>query len=132
MMSCNVCVQSSPHRRDERPISCYTPASNSLQLSPASLSRDARDLVKDKQRFVPNLVNNETYGTIINTSSPVSLSSSAPPLPPRNLGTVLTVHSDHEGKTCYWYDIDFILDKNNTKKTRTSLLKLHNKTIVSL
>ncbi|XP_073689071.1 arf-GAP with SH3 domain, ANK repeat and PH domain-containing protein 2-like, partial [Garra rufa] len=77
--------KSSPHRRDERPISCYTPGSNSLQPSPASLARDARDMVKDKQRFVPNLVNNETYGTIINTNSPVTLSTSAPPLPPRNL-----------------------------------------------
>uniref|UniRef100_A0A671KML3 Arf-GAP with SH3 domain, ANK repeat and PH domain-containing protein 2-like n=1 Tax=Sinocyclocheilus anshuiensis TaxID=1608454 RepID=A0A671KML3_9TELE len=80
--------KSSPHRRDERPISCYTPGSNSLQPSPASLARDARDVVKDKQRFVPNLVNNETYGTIINTNSPVTLSTSAPPLPPRNLGTL--------------------------------------------
>uniref|UniRef100_A0A673LZ81 Arf-GAP with SH3 domain, ANK repeat and PH domain-containing protein 2-like n=1 Tax=Sinocyclocheilus rhinocerous TaxID=307959 RepID=A0A673LZ81_9TELE len=43
------------------------------------------NVVKDKQRFVPNLVNNETYGTIINTNSPVTLSTSAPPLPPRNL-----------------------------------------------
>ncbi|RXN19101.1 arf-GAP with SH3 ANK repeat and PH domain-containing 2-like isoform X1 [Labeo rohita] len=77
--------KSSPHRRDERPISCYTPGSNSLQPSPASLARDARDMVKDKPRFVPNLVNNETYGTIINTNSPVTLSTSAPPLPPRNL-----------------------------------------------
>ncbi|XP_057199968.1 arf-GAP with SH3 domain, ANK repeat and PH domain-containing protein 2a isoform X1 [Triplophysa rosa] len=64
--------KSSPHRRDERPISCYTPGSNSLQPSTASRS------------FVPNLVNNETYGTII-TNSPVTLSTSAPPLPPRNL-----------------------------------------------
>uniref|UniRef100_A0A8C2GVP6 ArfGAP with SH3 domain, ankyrin repeat and PH domain 2a n=1 Tax=Cyprinus carpio TaxID=7962 RepID=A0A8C2GVP6_CYPCA len=77
--------KSSPHRRDERPISCYTPGSNSLQPSPASLARDARDVVKDKQRFVPNLVNNETYGTIINNNSLVTLSTSAPPLPPRNL-----------------------------------------------
>ncbi|XP_065144541.2 arf-GAP with SH3 domain, ANK repeat and PH domain-containing protein 2a isoform X1 [Paramisgurnus dabryanus] len=72
--------KSSPHRRDERPISCYTPGSNSLQPSTSSL-------VKDKQRsFIPNLVNNETYGTIINTNSPVTLSTSAPPLPPRNIG----------------------------------------------
>uniref|UniRef100_A0A672LMT7 Arf-GAP with SH3 domain, ANK repeat and PH domain-containing protein 2-like n=1 Tax=Sinocyclocheilus grahami TaxID=75366 RepID=A0A672LMT7_SINGR len=81
-----------PHRRDERPISCYTPGSNSLQPSPSSLARDTRDVVKDKQRFVPNLVNNETYGTIINTNSPVTLSTSAPPLPPRNLGTL---HFNH-------------------------------------
>ncbi|XP_051579436.1 arf-GAP with SH3 domain, ANK repeat and PH domain-containing protein 2a isoform X5 [Myxocyprinus asiaticus] len=78
--------KSSPHRRDERPMSCYTSGSNSLQPSPASLAREARDMVKDKQRsFVPNMVNNETYGTIINSNSPVNLSTSAPPLPPRNL-----------------------------------------------
>ncbi|XP_041929194.1 arf-GAP with SH3 domain, ANK repeat and PH domain-containing protein 2a isoform X2 [Alosa sapidissima] len=82
----------SPHRRDERPVSCYTPGS-ALQPSPASLARDAASLVKDKQRvgFVPNLVNNETYGTILNTN-PVPPGSAgipittAPPLPPRNIG----------------------------------------------
>uniref|UniRef100_A0A8C2BL26 ArfGAP with SH3 domain, ankyrin repeat and PH domain 2a n=1 Tax=Cyprinus carpio TaxID=7962 RepID=A0A8C2BL26_CYPCA len=56
-----------------------TYSSNSLQPSPASLARDARDVVKDKQRFVPNLVNNETYGTIINNNSLVTLSSWRPP-----------------------------------------------------
>ncbi|XP_076155617.1 arf-GAP with SH3 domain, ANK repeat and PH domain-containing protein 2a [Alosa pseudoharengus] len=82
----------SPHRRDERPVSCYTPGS-ALQPSPALLARDAASLVKDKQRvgFVPNLVNNETYGTILNTN-PVPPGSAgipittAPPLPPRNIG----------------------------------------------
>ncbi|XP_063040207.1 arf-GAP with SH3 domain, ANK repeat and PH domain-containing protein 2a isoform X2 [Engraulis encrasicolus] len=81
----------SPHRREERPVSCYTPGS-ALQPSPASLARDAASMVKDKQRgFVPNLVNNETYGTIVNTNpvpagqQGVSISS-APPLPPRNIG----------------------------------------------
>uniref|UniRef100_A0A8B9LPA6 ArfGAP with SH3 domain, ankyrin repeat and PH domain 2a n=1 Tax=Astyanax mexicanus TaxID=7994 RepID=A0A8B9LPA6_ASTMX len=70
----------SPLRRDERPVSCYTPGSSVLQPSPAGLS-------KDKRCYVPNLVNNETYGTILNTSPPTSgpLSTSAPPLPPRNL-----------------------------------------------
>lgn len=82
--------QPSPHRRDERPVSCYTPGS-SLQPSPASLARDAASLVKDKQRgFVPNLVNNETYGTILNTNptpaGPGGITA-APPLPPRNIGT---------------------------------------------
>uniref|UniRef100_A0A673CJZ3 ArfGAP with SH3 domain, ankyrin repeat and PH domain 2a n=1 Tax=Sphaeramia orbicularis TaxID=375764 RepID=A0A673CJZ3_9TELE len=67
----------SPHRRDERPVSCYTPSSNS-------------HLAKDKQRaYMPNLVNNETYGTILSTNPPqpgMPSTTSAPPLPPRNLG----------------------------------------------
>ncbi|XP_078145506.1 arf-GAP with SH3 domain, ANK repeat and PH domain-containing protein 2a [Centroberyx gerrardi] len=80
----------SPHRREERPVSCYTPGSNShLQPSPASLARDAVSLAKDKQRgYMPNLVNNETYGTILNTTPPPPGqpgTTSAPPLPPRNL-----------------------------------------------
>uniref|UniRef100_A0A673CI42 ArfGAP with SH3 domain, ankyrin repeat and PH domain 2a n=1 Tax=Sphaeramia orbicularis TaxID=375764 RepID=A0A673CI42_9TELE len=66
----------SPHRRDERPVSCYTPSSNS-------------HLAKDKQRaYMPNLVNNETYGTILSTNPPqpgMPSTTSAPPLPPRNL-----------------------------------------------
>uniref|UniRef100_A0A672IB61 ArfGAP with SH3 domain, ankyrin repeat and PH domain 2a n=1 Tax=Salarias fasciatus TaxID=181472 RepID=A0A672IB61_SALFA len=70
----------SPHRREERPVSCYAPGSNS---HPA-----ARDgLSKDKQRpYIPNLVNNETYGTILNATAPQPGAAPAPPLPPRNLG----------------------------------------------
>ncbi|XP_061600445.1 arf-GAP with SH3 domain, ANK repeat and PH domain-containing protein 2a isoform X2 [Cololabis saira] len=77
----------SPHRRDERPVSCYAPGSNShLQSSLASAGRDAVSLIKEKQRpYMPNLVNNETYGTILNTGSPQTTATSAPPLPPRNL-----------------------------------------------
>ncbi|XP_029972713.1 arf-GAP with SH3 domain, ANK repeat and PH domain-containing protein 2a isoform X2 [Salarias fasciatus] len=69
----------SPHRREERPVSCYAPGSNS---HPA-----ARDgLSKDKQRpYIPNLVNNETYGTILNATAPQPGAAPAPPLPPRNL-----------------------------------------------
>uniref|UniRef100_A0A8D3BFT8 ArfGAP with SH3 domain, ankyrin repeat and PH domain 2a n=1 Tax=Scophthalmus maximus TaxID=52904 RepID=A0A8D3BFT8_SCOMX len=56
----------SPHRRDERPVSCYTPSSNS-NLGPGGLG-------KDKQRaYMPSLVNNETYGTILNAHSLSSL-----------------------------------------------------------
>uniref|UniRef100_A0A667Y791 ArfGAP with SH3 domain, ankyrin repeat and PH domain 2a n=1 Tax=Myripristis murdjan TaxID=586833 RepID=A0A667Y791_9TELE len=85
----------SPHRREERPVSCYTPGSNShLQPSPASLARDNINLAKDKQRtYMPNLVNNETYGTILNTNPPqpgLPATTSAPPLPPRNLGKSAT------------------------------------------
>lgn len=85
-------LQPSPHRRDERPVSCYTPSSNShLQTSMGSAGRDAAGLAKDKQRaFMPNLVNNETYGTILNTNPPQPAATSAPPLPPRNLGELRT------------------------------------------
>ncbi|KAF7668696.1 hypothetical protein LDENG_00298470 [Lucifuga dentata] len=78
----------SPHRRDERPVSCYTPGSNShLQPCSASAGRDGVGLAKDKQRsFMPSLVNNETYGTILSTNPPgLTTTTSAPPLPPRNL-----------------------------------------------
>ncbi|XP_033967269.1 arf-GAP with SH3 domain, ANK repeat and PH domain-containing protein 2a isoform X1 [Pseudochaenichthys georgianus] len=75
----------SPHRRDERPVSCYTPSSSShLQGALGSAGRDG--LGKDKQRaYMPSLVNNETYGTILNNNQAQSASNSAPPLPPRNL-----------------------------------------------
>ncbi|XP_054651929.1 arf-GAP with SH3 domain, ANK repeat and PH domain-containing protein 2a isoform X2 [Dunckerocampus dactyliophorus] len=73
----------SPHRRDERPVSCYTPSTNSH-----TQSRDNAGLGKDKQRsYLPNLVNNETYGTIVNNNPPqpgLPATTSAPPLPPRN------------------------------------------------
>ncbi|KAM6973778.1 arf-GAP with SH3 domain, ANK repeat and PH domain-containing protein 2a [Aplochiton taeniatus] len=80
----------SPHRREERPVSCYTAGSNSHhQPSPASLARDAAGLAKDKLRgYMPNLVTNETYGTILTANQPPSgapATSSGPPLPPRNL-----------------------------------------------
>uniref|UniRef100_A0A671YVZ4 ArfGAP with SH3 domain, ankyrin repeat and PH domain 2a n=1 Tax=Sparus aurata TaxID=8175 RepID=A0A671YVZ4_SPAAU len=81
-------VRPSPHRRDERPVSCYTPSSNSHHQSGlGSAGRDAAGLGKEKQRaFMPNLVNNETYGTILNTNASQTATTSAPPLPPRNLG----------------------------------------------
>ncbi|XP_061751855.1 arf-GAP with SH3 domain, ANK repeat and PH domain-containing protein 2a isoform X1 [Nerophis ophidion] len=75
----------SPHRRDERPVSCYTPSTNShLQ------TRDNAGLAKDKQRsYLPNLVNNETYGTVINNNPPqqpgLPATTAGPPLPPRNI-----------------------------------------------
>uniref|UniRef100_A0AAQ4P880 ArfGAP with SH3 domain, ankyrin repeat and PH domain 2a n=1 Tax=Gasterosteus aculeatus aculeatus TaxID=481459 RepID=A0AAQ4P880_GASAC len=91
----------SPHRRDERPVSCYTPSSNShLQASQGSAGRDAIGHAKDKQRaYMPNLVNNETYGTVLNNNNspqPLSLCS-APPLPPRN-----------QGKRCVWVPGDAV------------------------
>uniref|UniRef100_I3J6Y8 ArfGAP with SH3 domain, ankyrin repeat and PH domain 2a n=1 Tax=Oreochromis niloticus TaxID=8128 RepID=I3J6Y8_ORENI len=91
----------SPHRRDERPVSCYTPSSNShhVQSGLGSAGREA----KDKQRpFMPNLVNNETYGTIVSTNPPQPTTNSAPPLPPRNLALLsLTAGSPTPPTFCY-------------------------------
>ncbi|MBN3310299.1 arf-GAP with SH3 domain, ANK repeat and PH domain-containing protein 2a [Amia ocellicauda] len=84
----------SPHRRDERPVSCYQPSTNQMQPSAAALARDAANLVKDKQRgYIPSMVNNETYGAILSSSPPpnqgsVPVTTIAPPLPPRNIGKV--------------------------------------------
>nr|XP_043902859.1 arf-GAP with SH3 domain, ANK repeat and PH domain-containing protein 2a isoform X3 [Solea senegalensis] len=67
----------SPHRRDERPVSCYTPNTTNSNHGHGG---------RDKQRaYMPNLVNNETYGTILNANAPQPVNNSAPPLPPRNL-----------------------------------------------
>ncbi|XP_035883529.1 arf-GAP with SH3 domain, ANK repeat and PH domain-containing protein 2 isoform X7 [Phyllostomus discolor] len=78
--------QPSPSRREDRPVSFY-------QLGPgaASLARDVAGLAKDKQRsFAPSVLQNETYGAILSGSPAPALpvapsTTSAPPLPPRNL-----------------------------------------------
>ncbi|XP_071597963.1 arf-GAP with SH3 domain, ANK repeat and PH domain-containing protein 2 isoform X3 [Heliangelus exortis] len=84
--------QPSPNRREDRPVSFYQLGSNQLQPNAASLARDAANIAKDKQRgFMPSLLQNETYGAILSGSPPpvqpaVPVTSSAPPLPPRNIG----------------------------------------------
>ncbi|XP_075001180.1 arf-GAP with SH3 domain, ANK repeat and PH domain-containing protein 2 isoform X2 [Calonectris borealis] len=86
--------QPSPNRREDRPVSFYQLGSNQLQPNVASLARDAANIAKDKQRgFMPSILQNETYGAILSGSpSPVQpavpVTSSAPPLPPRNIGKV--------------------------------------------
>uniref|UniRef100_A0A8C7HRQ6 ArfGAP with SH3 domain, ankyrin repeat and PH domain 2a n=1 Tax=Oncorhynchus kisutch TaxID=8019 RepID=A0A8C7HRQ6_ONCKI len=89
----------SPHRREERPASCYTPGSNShLQPSPASLARD-----KQRGGYMPNLVTNETYGAILNASPPAPggpATTSAPPLPPRNIGTLFFLFKQQLTTVC--------------------------------
>ncbi|XP_057287866.1 arf-GAP with SH3 domain, ANK repeat and PH domain-containing protein 2 isoform X2 [Pezoporus wallicus] len=86
--------QPSPNRREDRPVSFYQLGSNQLQPNVASLARDAANIAKDKQRgFMPNILQNETYGAILSGSPPpiqptVPVTSSAPPLPPRNIGKV--------------------------------------------
>ncbi|KAM4540690.1 arf-GAP with SH3 domain, ANK repeat and PH domain-containing protein 2a isoform 2-T2 [Fundulus diaphanus] len=91
----------SPHRRDDRPVSCYTPSSNShLQSGLGPAGRDGVGLSKDKHRvFMPSLVNNETYGTILNTGSPQPTSTSAPPLPPRNLAQLSSLGGTSQSST---------------------------------
>ncbi|KAM6355825.1 arf-GAP with SH3 domain, ANK repeat and PH domain-containing protein 2 [Podargus strigoides] len=88
-------LQPSPNRREDRPVSFYQLGSNQLQPNVASLARDAANIAKDKQRgFMPSILQNETYGAILSGSPPpiqpaVPVTSSAPPLPPRNIGKVL-------------------------------------------
>ncbi|XP_012869019.1 PREDICTED: arf-GAP with SH3 domain, ANK repeat and PH domain-containing protein 2 [Dipodomys ordii] len=85
-------LQPSPNRREDRPVSFYQLGSSQLQPSAGSLARDAANLAKDKPRgFVPSILQNETYGAILSSSPPPSQptapsTTSAPPLPPRNLG----------------------------------------------
>ncbi|XP_053236931.1 arf-GAP with SH3 domain, ANK repeat and PH domain-containing protein 2 isoform X4 [Podarcis raffonei] len=83
--------QPSPNRREDRPVSFYQLGSSQLQPNVASLARDAANMAKDKQRgFMPSLLQNETYGAILSSSPPPSQPAapvtSAPPLPPRNIG----------------------------------------------
>ncbi|NXN15893.1 ASAP2 protein, partial [Indicator maculatus] len=87
-------LQPSPNRREDRPVSFYQLGANQLQPSTASLARDAASMAKDKQRgFLPSLLQNETYGAILSGSPApgqpaVPVTSTAPPLPPRNIGKV--------------------------------------------
>ncbi|XP_034622366.1 arf-GAP with SH3 domain, ANK repeat and PH domain-containing protein 2 isoform X4 [Trachemys scripta elegans] len=84
--------QPSPNRREDRPVSFYQLGSNQLQPNVAALARDAANIAKDKQRsFMPSILQNETYGAILSGSPPpiqpaVPVTTSAPPLPPRNIG----------------------------------------------
>lgn len=80
--------QPSPNRREDRPVSFYQLGSSQHQSNAASLARDAANIAKDKQRgFMPSILQNETYGAIL-SSSPPPTQSTAPPLPPRNIGKV--------------------------------------------
>ncbi|XP_054200354.1 arf-GAP with SH3 domain, ANK repeat and PH domain-containing protein 2 isoform X4 [Homo sapiens] len=92
-------LQPSPNRREDRPISFYQLGSNQLQSNAVSLARDAANLAKDKQRaFMPSILQNETYGALLSGSPPPAQpaapsTTSAPPLPPRNVGKVQTASS---------------------------------------
>ncbi|XP_068136425.1 arf-GAP with SH3 domain, ANK repeat and PH domain-containing protein 2 isoform X1 [Hyperolius riggenbachi] len=82
--------QPSPNRREDRPVSFYQIGPNPMQPSVAALARDAANIAKDKQRnFLPNIIQNETYGTVLNNNTtPPNSAGPAPPLPPRNVGKV--------------------------------------------
>uniref|UniRef100_A0A8C8D9L8 ArfGAP with SH3 domain, ankyrin repeat and PH domain 2b n=1 Tax=Oncorhynchus tshawytscha TaxID=74940 RepID=A0A8C8D9L8_ONCTS len=87
-----------PQRRpeQERPVSCFVPGNGPMGPMPgglnmSSLARDAASLVRDKQRaHVPSMMmNNETYGAILDLSPPPRGMPGGPglhipPLPPRN------------------------------------------------
>ncbi|XP_070782236.1 arf-GAP with SH3 domain, ANK repeat and PH domain-containing protein 2b [Enoplosus armatus] len=72
-----------PNRREERPVSCFVPGSGPMQPNLAVLARDAACLARDKQRpQVPSMmINNETYGTMMDLNLPPP--GPTPPLPPR-------------------------------------------------
>ncbi|KAM5163460.1 arf-GAP with SH3 domain, ANK repeat and PH domain-containing protein 2 isoform 4-T4 [Mantella aurantiaca] len=81
--------QPSPNRREDRPVSFYQIGANAGQPCVAALARDAANIAKDKQRnFLPNIIQNDTYGAVLNNVTPPSSAgpSPAPPLPPRNIG----------------------------------------------
>ncbi|KAM5163461.1 arf-GAP with SH3 domain, ANK repeat and PH domain-containing protein 2 isoform 5-T5 [Mantella aurantiaca] len=82
-------LQPSPNRREDRPVSFYQIGANAGQPCVAALARDAANIAKDKQRnFLPNIIQNDTYGAVLNNVTPPSSAgpSPAPPLPPRNIG----------------------------------------------
>ncbi|XP_063298243.1 arf-GAP with SH3 domain, ANK repeat and PH domain-containing protein 2 isoform X2 [Pelobates fuscus] len=103
-------MQPSPNRKDDRPISFYQIGPNPMQPSVACLARDVANVAKNKQTFMPSLLQNDTYGAVLNNNnSPVNTvpppTTSAPPLPPRNIGKVHSTifgSSIHSSTTPAW------------------------------
>ncbi|RXN16749.1 arf-GAP with SH3 ANK repeat and PH domain-containing 2-like protein [Labeo rohita] len=79
-----------PIRREERPISCIVPGVGPMMPNMSALARDVANVVNNKQRaFIPSMICNETYGTMLDVSPPpLGLPGvpGIPPLPPRTLG----------------------------------------------
>lgn len=82
LRSLTSCVlQPIPHRREDRPISCFVPGTGP---GLASVARDAAGLARDRKRpQVPSvMISNETYGTMLELKLPPA--GPTPPLPPRD------------------------------------------------
>ncbi|KAK2864135.1 hypothetical protein Q7C36_003289 [Tachysurus vachellii] len=76
-----------PQKREERPVSCLIPGNTSMQPNMTALARDVVNAVREKQRsFIPSMMCNETYGTMMDLSPPPSniLTVPIPQFPPRN------------------------------------------------
>ncbi|XP_053314801.1 arf-GAP with SH3 domain, ANK repeat and PH domain-containing protein 2 isoform X2 [Spea bombifrons] len=85
-------TQPSPNRKEDRdrPLSFYQ-LGNPMQPSMACLARDVANVAKDKQKFLPSMLQNETYGAVLSNCSitvNAAATGNAPPLPPRNIGKV--------------------------------------------
>lgn len=79
-----------PIRREERPVSCIIPGTGPMMPNMSALARDVANVVNNKQRaFIPSMICNETYGTMLDVSPPpLGLPGvpGMPPLPLRTLG----------------------------------------------
>uniref|UniRef100_A0A672R5F2 Arf-GAP with SH3 domain, ANK repeat and PH domain-containing protein 2-like n=1 Tax=Sinocyclocheilus grahami TaxID=75366 RepID=A0A672R5F2_SINGR len=79
-----------PNRREERPVSCIVPGTGPMMPNMSALARDVANVVNNKHRaFIPSMICNETYGTMLDVS-PLLLGLPGGPgiplLPPRTLG----------------------------------------------
>ncbi|XP_060773830.1 arf-GAP with SH3 domain, ANK repeat and PH domain-containing protein 2b isoform X2 [Neoarius graeffei] len=73
-----------PQKREDRPVSCFLPGNTSAQPNMAALARDVVNAVREKQRgFIPSMMCNETYGTMMDLNPPSPVLP-VPQLPPRN------------------------------------------------
>uniref|UniRef100_A0A673IHR0 ArfGAP with SH3 domain, ankyrin repeat and PH domain 2b n=1 Tax=Sinocyclocheilus rhinocerous TaxID=307959 RepID=A0A673IHR0_9TELE len=81
-----------PNRREERPVSCIVPGTGPMMPNMSALARDVANVVNNKHRaFIPSMICNETYGTMLDVSpQPLGLPGmpGIPLLPPRTLGRV--------------------------------------------
>ncbi|XP_026146759.1 arf-GAP with SH3 domain, ANK repeat and PH domain-containing protein 2b [Carassius auratus] len=79
-----------PIRREERPVSCFIPGTGLMKPDMSALARDVANVVNNKQRaFIPSMICNETYGTMLDVNPPpLGLPGlpGIPPLPLRTLG----------------------------------------------
>uniref|UniRef100_A0A8C1T899 ArfGAP with SH3 domain, ankyrin repeat and PH domain 2b n=1 Tax=Cyprinus carpio TaxID=7962 RepID=A0A8C1T899_CYPCA len=79
-----------PNRREERPVSCIIPGTGPMKPDMSALARDVANVVNNKQRaFIPSMICNETYGTMLDVNPPplgLPGMPGFPPLPLRTLG----------------------------------------------